>query len=52
MTEIEMRIELEKLSKEELIDQHIIKNRTLEKLAIALDKKEQLITNLHNMYNM
>lgn len=42
MTERDMRIELEKLSKEELINQHIIKNRTLEKLSRTLDEKDKI----------
>ena len=40
MTEKEMKTELSKLSKEELINQMLIRNRTIEKLSKEIDKSE------------
>ncbi len=40
MTEKDMRVELEKLSKEELINQLCIRNQTIQKLTKEIDKFE------------
>ncbi len=40
MTEKEIKTELLKLSKEELINQMLIRNRTIEKLSKEIDKLE------------